>query len=116
MSMPNKPVKWPAPWAPITDEARALAFGRLQRPELAATVVEELRREICPDHPLFGVECRVLAWHTGNQREFLLETDRADMPLVLVHLTWSVESQPHWPFIIPYQSVEDFLCWARSAQ
>lgn len=76
---------------------------------VAPTVLGELRREICDRHPLYGIECIPLAYEFLVKKDFLFATERADMPLVLVHFTWTIETKPHWPFIIPYTSLRGFV-------
>jgi hypothetical protein len=101
--------RWPIPWRPLTDDAEALAFGRRVNPSVAETVLGELRREMCDRHPLAGVECRPVAWEAWSQKDFLFLTARPDMPVALVHLTWAVEREPDWPFVVPYRSLRDFV-------
>lgn len=101
--------RWPVPWCALVDEAEALAFGRWFNPNVASTVLEELRREICDQHPLVGVACRPVAWETESKKDFLFLTERPDMPVVLVHFTWTAEQKPDWPFVIPYKSLLDFV-------
>jgi hypothetical protein len=103
-------VKWPRPWRALEDEYAALAFGRRwAKVQIADTVLGELRREICNDHPLLGRECIAVAYDADCPKEFLLLTDLPDAPVVLVHLTWHKESKPDWPFIKKYKSIDDFI-------
>ena len=104
-------VIWPAPWLPMTDDTWSLEFGRWTNPKVAKTVLDELHREICKDHPLYEVECIPLAYDSRIKKDFLFATDQLDMPFVLVHFTWTVESNPNWPFVIPFQSIEEFFEW-----
>jgi hypothetical protein len=106
-------VVWPSPWQPIADEGVALTFGRSMSDGVAASIVGELHREICSTHPLFGVECRPLAYDARSKKDFLFETENAQMPLVMVHFTWAVENDPRWPFIIRFGRLDEFLKWAR---
>ena len=107
--------RWPVPWQPLTDEAEALAFGRWVNPNVATTVLGELRREVCDRHPLAGVACRPVAWGSWSKKDFLFLTARPDMPVALVHFTWAVERKPDWPFVVPYPSLREFVrrerCW-----
>ncbi len=115
--------RWPPPWRPLTDDAEALAFGRLldrihgrctSTESTAPTVLGELRRETCDGHPLAGVECRPVAWDPGG-KDFLFLTARPDMPVALVHLTFGLPSRcPEWPFVVPYRSLRDFVRRERS--
>jgi hypothetical protein len=101
--------RWPIPWRPLTDEVEALSFGRFINPNIATTVLDELKREICDRHPLAGVACRPVAWEAGSRKDFLFLTARPDMPVALVHFTWAVQEVPDWPFVIGYRSLEDFV-------
>jgi hypothetical protein len=106
-------IHWPLPWQLITDEHEALSFGRAVNPAVQSSVVRELHREICSTHPLFGIECRPLAYHSKVNKDFLFEICNAEMPLVMVHFTWTVEKDPRWPFILRFESIEEFLQWAN---
>ncbi|MBP3959506.1 hypothetical protein J8F10_30040 [Gemmata sp. G18] len=113
-------VRWPVPWRPLTDENEALAFGRAMSPNVAPTVLAELRREVCDRHPLAGAACRPIAWESWSKKDFLFLTDRPGLPVVLVHFTWHVEPNPEWPFVVGYSSLRDFFrrerSWAAEAR
>jgi hypothetical protein len=102
-------VTWPEPWRPLTDEAEALAFGRVMNSEVACTVLGELHREIGAGHPLFGVECQPIAFNAEGEKEFLFLTNRPDKPLAMVHFTWHTESDPYYPSVMSFSSIADFL-------
>ena len=106
-------IAWPAPWAAITDERVALSFGRAMNGAVGSSVIGELHREMCPTHPLVGVQCRPIAYDSKIKKDFLFETDRPDMPLALVHFTWAIESDPRWPWITAFANIEKFLAWVR---
>jgi hypothetical protein len=101
--------RWPIPWRPLSDDAEALSFGRFINPNVATTVLGELRRETCDGHPLAGVACRPVAWNADGRKDFLFLTARPDMPVALVHFTWGVQKTPDWPFVIGYRGLEDFV-------
>jgi hypothetical protein len=102
-------VKWPSPWAPIGDEFEALANGRRWGNGVASTIIDELHREICEIHPLYGVGCIPIAYDARSGKEFVFLTDKLDAPVVLVHFTWNQERDPKWPFIVVYQNIEEFV-------
>lgn len=106
-------ITWPPPWAAITNERDALVFGRAMNSAVGSSVVGELQREICPTHPLFGVECRPLAYDAKIKKDFLFETNHVEMPLVVVHFTWAVESDPRWPWTIHFGNIDEFFDWVR---
>ena len=101
-------LEWPQPWRPVTDEAEALAFGRSVNPAVASTVLGELRREICCEHPLHGLEVMPLAYDSRSCRDFLFETAQPERRFVLVHVAWGIEPDPRWPFIETYGDLEAF--------
>ena len=103
-------VRWPSPWRPIDDDYAALSFGRrFGNQPIADTVLGELRREICDEHPLYGRECTPVAFDADCPKEFLFLTDIPDAPVVLVHFTWHTEPKPDFPSIKRYASVQDFM-------
>ena len=107
-------VKWPYPWGPLDDEYAALAFGRRWSAQvIAPTVLGELKREICDKHPLFGVGCIPVAYDTRVPKEFLFLTSKPGAPVVLVHLTWRWAPDPRYPFIVVFESIEDFVAKER---
>ena len=73
------------------------------QPKTPADVLErELRREVCKGHPLFGVECRAIAFGREEPDDVLFLTDNPFAPLAFVHLTWRIESDPAWPHAVLY--------------
>jgi hypothetical protein len=109
-------IGWPEPFARIMDEHAALAFGRAMNRAVASSVLGELHREICPTHPLFGVKCRPLAFDARIKKAFLFETDRPKLPLAVVHFTWTVESDPRWPWTTSFANIEEFFAWVRQRE
>lgn len=64
---------------------------------------EELRREVCSEHVLYGVDARVIA-RRQDLDDFLFEL--SDSRYANVHLTWSKELDPTWPSTEIYESRE----------
>ncbi len=91
---------WPASWKPLP-----LPEGW---PGLIPSAEVELQSELCPEHPLFGVACRAVAFNADNENEFLFATDNPTTPLAFVHLTFQAESDPKWPYPVSYSGWEEF--------
>ena len=99
----------PKPWMPIEND-NALALGRmLYSDTIADTVQDELQREICEGHPLYGVECSPVAYDADTGHDFLFLTGKPGSPFILVHFTWKEETQPEFPFIIEFRCFDDFI-------
>ena len=117
--LPPVGFEWPAPWVAIRDENGCLSYPPIlsesfgdELPE--PFLVDELRREVCPGHPLHGRVCQAVAQATDDPNEFLFATDNPKMPIAFVHLTWSVESSPAFPHTIEYRSWDEFrAAWVR---
>ena len=77
-----KALEWLEPWDHPLDEERTQALER------------ELRREMSGRHVLCGRSCVVIAAR-GDRDDVLFLVDGAR--LAIVHLTWSLESDPAWP-------------------
>jgi hypothetical protein len=107
--MPPDGFQWPPPWVPIRDESDCLTFPRILSEIFGDTAPEpfladELRREVCPGHLLHGRECQPVAQATDDPNEFAFATDHPDFPVAFVHLTWSVETSPKFPYTVGYPS------------
>jgi hypothetical protein len=91
---------WPGPWHPVTGSDRE----RLEA---------ELRRELCPGHILYGLP--VLAVGRRYDQDNGLYIVATQPPsLAVVHLTYSVETDPAWPGCTRYDSIEEWLCACRA--
>ena len=105
---------------PIANEDECLVYPRLtaeafgeQQPAFSLTA--ELQREVCPGHPLHRVACRAVARNREDPNEFLFATENPRMPLAFVHLTWTKEEQPNFPWVEGYESWDAFRnAWADS--
>jgi hypothetical protein len=120
LSYPEAGFDWPEPWGPIDDETRCLEFARIMNEvfgdyEAASTLSAELQRECCPAHPLHGRRCAPVAAARDDPNEFLFVTDHPEYPIAFVHLTWSVETDPMFPYTVGYRSWEAFgLAWRET--
>ena len=105
--------EWPQPWAPFRDEKQHLGLPAVRASVfgtgvIASSLTEELRREVCPTHPLAGHECVPVAYNREDENEFVFLTSNSALPVVVVHLTWKVERSPKWPFTYGFMSLEEF--------
>ena len=102
--------RWLEPWVAITDP-RAKSVYRFVVAEdatddVSQALINELRAEMCPEHPLFSVDLRVAAFCNSDTNDILYLTDHDTMPIVCVHLTWTKETKPQWPHFDSYGSLE----------
>ena len=112
-STPPDGFEWPEPWEPIASEDACLDYPRLTAEVFggeppACSLVSELQREVAPSHPLYRVACRAVARNRHDPNEFLFLTAHPRMPLAFVHLTWSKEERPDFPWVEGYESWEAF--------
>ena len=90
----------PDPWAPV---------GAAQ----AQSLEQELRRELCPDHALAGIEVECLA-RRADQDDVLFRLRGHESEFAIVHLTWTRESVPEWPATAFFAHAEDLADnWRR---
>jgi|SRR3954467_13550385 hypothetical protein len=93
-----------------------MSLPRSWQPVAADTAVQfeaELRREVCTAHRLHGLRLQAVA-RRENRDDVLFTSDGKLGPVFVVHLTWSIESDPKWPSVIEYADMADFLGrWER---
>ena len=75
--------------------------------ELAANLEAELHRELPKGHQLCGRQLRAIA-RRQDQDDVLFRSATDDGSLFCVHLTWSKERDPQWPWTVRYASLDDF--------
>lgn len=81
--------------------------------EDAVKLEAELRREMIRSHALYGRTLRAVA-RRERRDDVLFRSDTDHGPVFVVHLTWSVETDPTWPWTIAYPDIDDFLeRWPR---
>jgi hypothetical protein len=112
---------WPEPWEPIPDETFCPEYPCFYfapaGDEQPATISAELQREAGPGHPLYRVHCRAVARSRRSIHEFVLTTARPWMPVAFVHLIWTAEKDPHFPWVRGYESWGAFrAAWAPDEQ
>jgi hypothetical protein len=84
----------PDRWSPISSERRQ-------------SLNAELARELCSNHPLFGIQAEVMAALDGYD-DLLFRLSGASIPFAIVHLTWNVETSADFPWTTFFESFEDF--------
>jgi hypothetical protein len=77
------------------------------RPEDVGRLERELARETVQNHPLYGAQVKAVYCRYPHD-DVLFEVFGSDYPYYCVHLTWSIETKPDWPFITRFSSIEDF--------
>lgn len=81
--------------------------------EDAAELEKELRRELPAPHQLHGRDLIAIA-HRANRKDVLFQTASGGGEFFWVHLTWSVETDPRWPWTVIYRNLADFVeRWPR---
>jgi hypothetical protein len=76
----------------------------------ARNLLEELRRELPPGHPLFGVALETLAWQNGANDDTLFRHRDTPDRVTVVHLTWKMKPEsPGFPAIEFDGGFEQFL-------
>jgi hypothetical protein len=86
-------IVWLKPWYPVEDGSRLEA---------------ELSRESPLTHPLYGQQTHAVARRTDND-DVLYYLPHGEVPLAVVHLTWSVESNPNFPRTGFYSSLHEWV-------
>ena len=80
--------------------------------ESAAKLEAELHRELPAAHQLHGRQVHAVARREDRDDVLFLSEERG--PVFWVHLTWSMESDPKWPWTETYRNLDDFLeRWPR---
>ena len=84
----------------------------LERPQ-SLNLETELHRELASTHQLYGRQLRAVA-RRGGRDDILFVAADGSGPVYCVHLTWSVEKNPEWPWTTIYRDAGDFLeRWPR---
>jgi hypothetical protein len=106
---------WPPGWYPIEDQqefletAEFLASSPIDRSPLGKTLEAELQREVCPEHPLYGLNITAIGYDAGGLlSDFLFHVEGASFQYAQVHLTWHVEADPFFPYTELYATFEDW--------
>lgn len=104
---------WLDPWAPLWDPRAqslySLALEASGRHDVAELLTEELRSELCPQHPLYPTSFQVVGFCLDDMDDVLVVTDNAALSIACVHLTWQFEKSPDWPHFAAYRSLSDWV-------
>jgi hypothetical protein len=69
---------------------------------------KELAREVCSEHPLYQIEAIAVGKRQDND-DVLFFLPHYQSPLAVIHLTWNVESNPKFPHVRYFNSIDDFI-------
>ena len=94
--------EWLPPWIKLPDDYAALipiSFADDHQLVVGrGAIVAELRREMPESHVLYSAKLDAVAVHVEcGYKDFVFATDSEKHPIAVVHLTYNVESDPHWP-------------------
>ena len=91
-------MEWLEPWWRVA----------VERPDLAAAYQREMRAELGPGHPLFGVPAAAVGKHDGSD-DVLFQVLDGSGRVVVVHLTWVRHPElPPWPITTFFDGLEAF--------
>lgn len=85
-------MKWLIPWRAAHDESNG---------------VDEVRREVSPGHPLYGIKVRSIAYREDCDYA-LFALDDGTSRVALVHLNFQPGTNPHWPRTVLFDSLSAF--------
>lgn len=84
-------------------------------PEDATRLQAELREEMMELHPLFNAGAVCIAHrHDTHDYLYMLSSNSRPQRLAVVHLTWTGESTPDFPWTTFFDGFDDFnMDWRR---
>ena len=97
---------WPKPWVRILADYVPLHVEEEPTETPQKLLNDELHREVPEGHVLYGLETEVVAVCTVTHKDFVFVTDDESKPMAIVHLTWSLETDPRWPRTQTFPSLE----------
>ena len=89
------------------DESVAIPFFEDPWEPVTSDYSGELVREVTIGHPLYKVPTMSLARHVSLD-DFLFKVEDGTERYAVVHLTWRIETDPRWPVVTFYDSLDDF--------
>ena len=71
---------------------------------------QELEKEVCPEHPLYGSRARAVAQRTDSD-DVLFQLENSRYKYAVAHLTWSGQTEPNasWPATQCFDSLEEWI-------
>ena len=99
--------KFTKPWKTYEgDDQEALLFGKSINPQVAETILEELKREICSEqHPLYKVKVTPIGYDQYCKKDFVFEVP--DGQIAIVHFTWHTEGDGSHPDTLFFDSFKE---------
>lgn len=73
----------------------------------------ELNREMCETHMLYGSAVKAIA-RFEKRDDFLFCDSDVESACYVVHLSWTEETKPDFPWTTKFDSIDDFVSnWQR---
>ena len=88
-------IRWREPWQAIN-------------PDQAQEFEDEVRREVCAEHAMFGRSAAVVG-RRKDRDDFLFYLGNKPPRFAVVHLTFQKEKMPEWPKTTFFDSLEDWI-------
>ena len=91
-------------WETDFDEQSTMEYPTLMSETFGYAIsstspAEQLRKELCMNHPLLESEFTLFAVPKDNPNEFIFSTSDERYPLIFVHLTWNEQKEEGFPRI-----------------
>jgi len=83
-------------------------FGAIEEVDHRFSLEAELRRELKPGHPLFGLPARAIA-RRSDQDDVLFKLLDGTGRVAEVHLTWARNEKPPWPRVELFASLAEWI-------
>jgi hypothetical protein len=103
---------WISPWAALAEASPPLPEV-LGDQTYSQWLAAELQREVCESHRLYRINVEAIGFNRYDPNEFLFLTDDPKTPFAFVHLTWTVETDPRWPWTEGFVSILELTTWMK---